>query len=112
MRMSCRPTASFTLSQASRVTFTITQNVPGRKAQKTCVAPTSHNRHEPSCQRTVTVATFTVLGHAGRNQLSFKTLLVHGRRLTPGHYFVTITTADPPGGAQAPPRRFAFTIVS
>jgi hypothetical protein len=105
-------TSSFTLSQASRVTFTITQNVPGRKSHKTCVAPTSHNRQEPSCQRTVTVTTFTVLGHAGRNHLSFKTLLVHGRPLTPGHYVVTITTADPPGGTPAPPRHFAFTIVN
>ncbi len=94
------------------MTFTITQNVPGRKAHKTCVAPTSHNRHEPSCQRTVKVATLTVLGHAGRNHLSFKTLLVHGRRLNPGHYFVTITTADRPAGTQAPPRHFAFTIVN
>ena len=57
------------------------------------------------------MATFTVLGHAGRNYLSLKTLFVHRRRLAPGHYFVTITTADPPGGTQAPPRHFAFTIV-
>jgi hypothetical protein len=90
----------------------LTQNRPGRKGHETCGAPTSHNRHEPSCQRTVTVATFTVLGHAGRNHLSLKALLVHGRRLTPGRYFVTITAADPPGGTQAPPRHFAFTIVN
>jgi hypothetical protein len=65
-----------------------------------------------SCQRTVTVTTFTVFGHAGRNHPSFKTLLVHGRPLTLGHSFVTITTADPPGGTPAPPRHFATSIVN
>jgi hypothetical protein len=33
-------------------------------------------------------------------------------RLAPGGYFVTVTTAGPRGGTQAPPRHFAFIIVN
>ena len=103
-------TSWFTLNQGARVTFTVTHRLAGRKVHGICVAPTVRNRHKPTCQRTVTVATFTESGHRGRNHLAVETLVVHGKKLAPGRYTLTITTTDPAGGKQSSPQRLTFTI--
>jgi len=100
---------SFKLNETSTVLFSFTQQVSGRKVHGRCVAPTTHNRHSPSCRRTVTVATLSFTGHAGTNTLAFAGGLSHNRKLKPGHYTLVITATS--GAARSKPLSLSFTIV-
>jgi hypothetical protein len=103
-------TFSFALNEQARVTFTFTQQLPGRKVRGKCVAPTKHNRHKPACKRIVTPGTLAFTGHPGTNKVFFDGRLSRSKRLKPGRYTLTITATNAVG-QHSRSQKLTFTIV-
>jgi hypothetical protein len=101
---------SFSLSEASRVNFSVERPVAGRKVNGTCVRPKRSNRGKRSCTRWVTVrGSFGVTGAAGENAFTFRGR-VGGKSLKPGSYRLTGQATDSAGNASLLRRR-GFEIV-
>jgi hypothetical protein len=87
---------TYTLSEASTVSFKVTRKAAGRKVGKRCVKPTKKNAGKRKCKRTVTVGRFSRASSQGANSFHF-TGRVHGRRLKPGAYRLVGTAKDSSG---------------
>lgn len=103
-------TFSFSLNESATVLLEFTQTTGGRKAGKSCVAPTRRNRHSPTCKRTVTVGTLSFTGHTGTNKVRFDGRLSRTRKLQPGRYTLVVTATNASRQASAA-QRLTFTIV-
>jgi hypothetical protein len=101
---------SFSLSEASRVKFTVTRKARGRKVSGKCKAKTKANAKKRTCTRYVKVAgSFTVAGKAGRNSFVFRGR-VGGKSLAPAKYRLSGRATDSSRNASVI-RQKAFTIV-
>jgi hypothetical protein len=101
---------SFSLSEASRVNFSVERPVAGRKVNGTCEKPKRSNRGKRPCTRWVTVrGSFGVTGAAGENAFTFRGR-VGGKSLKPGSYRLTGQATDSAGNASLLRRR-GFEIV-
>jgi hypothetical protein len=86
--------ASYSLSEASTVSFQLAKKLPGRKAGGKCVAQTKKNKSKPRCSRFKNVGgAFAGGGSQGANQVT----IPGGKRLGPGTYRLTMTATDPAG---------------
>ena len=104
-------TFSFALNVRSNVSFAFTQQLPGRKVNGRCVAPTKNNGRKPACRRTVTQGTLRFTGRTGMNKVSFEGRVSLHRKLKPGNYALVITATNSAGQRSAP-KKLTFTIVS
>jgi hypothetical protein len=100
----------YRLSEAARVTFTISRKTTGRRVGKSCRTATRKNRNRRRCSRYVTAGTFTKSARRGLNRTAF-TGRLRGRKLKPGSYRVSAVAKDKAGG-KSRPRSAAFKIVS
>jgi hypothetical protein len=87
-------TFSFALNEQATIVFTFSHRLPGRKVRSKCVAKTKKDRRRPACQRTVTVGTLSLIGHAGENKLVFQGSLSRTKKLRPGTYTLIITATN------------------
>jgi hypothetical protein len=87
-------TVSYTLSEASTVSFQLAKKLPGRRVGGRCVAQTAKNRAHKRCARFRPIgASFKGPGAAGADQVT----LPGGRKLGPGAYRLTMTVTDVAG---------------
>lgn len=92
------------------MSFAFTQQVPGRKVGRKCVAQTKKNRHKHACKQTVTAATLSFTGHTGTNKVVFQGRVSRSKKLTPERYTLIITATNAAGQKSAP-QTLGFTIV-
>jgi hypothetical protein len=85
-----------TLSETARITITVSRVGAGRKRGKTCIAAHGTVPRSKRCDRLAKVATLTLSGRKGANQLTF-TGRVKGRKLTAGRYRASFVARDPAG---------------
>ncbi len=102
---------AYTLNEPAQVRFVFTEQVPGRRSGRSCVAPNRRNRGHRGCLRTVTLGSQVSWGGSGTNRSAFRGVLANGHRLPPGRYTVTISATTPSTGVQSPPVRLRFTIL-
>jgi len=100
---------SFSLNQASAVTFRFTQTKTGHRVGRHCVAKRRTNARHKGCTRVATAGTLPFTGHSGTNQVAFQGRLSSSKRLKPGRYTLIIEATDAAG--RAAPARLTFTIV-
>jgi hypothetical protein len=87
---------SYTLSEGSTASLALTKATTGRKVNGKCVRTTKRNHKRRHCTRFVAVGrTITAPGAAGANSLTLPK--VHGRKLGPGRYRLTLTVTDAAG---------------
>jgi hypothetical protein len=94
----------FTLNEPASVTLSFTQPDAGRRVSGKCVRKTKHNKHKPSCS--LVLGTLKLSGKAGGNTIKF-TGKLHGHKLSPGTYTVSIAAA----GQTGKPLALKFTIL-
>lgn len=99
---------SFRLDQPATVEIAIQVRARGRRVGRTCRPDSRRLRRRPPCTRTVTLASLTRTGHAGRNKVAFSGRL-RGKALKSGRYQAAFTARDPGGTSTA--KTLAFTIV-
>jgi hypothetical protein len=102
-------TFSFALNEPAVVRFSFTQQAPGRKVHRKCVAQTKKNRHKPRCTRTTVAGSFTFTGHQGTNTVRFAGRISPAKKLKPGKYTLQITATAQ--GQRSAPQSLTFTIV-
>jgi 6-phosphogluconolactonase (cycloisomerase 2 family) len=96
---------SYSLNQATAVTFTVASQQPGREARRSCVKPTRKNRKARKCTRLIKLAgKITQSGKMGANRFTFIGK-IGGRRLGAGTYTLTLT----PSGGKAVNTTFRLT---
>jgi YVTN family beta-propeller protein len=100
---------SYRLSEAAKVTFTISRKASGRRVGKRCQRKTRKNRQRRKCVRVVKVGSFSKNARAGRNRTRFAGRL-RGRKLKPGAYRVTAVAKHSAGG-KSRPRSTSIKIV-
>jgi hypothetical protein len=100
-------TLGYHLSQAATTTFNVLRAVPGHQTHGSCVAGRP-SRHQRSCIRLVAIGSFARDDAAGDISARFSGR-VHGRKLSPGSYALTLTpeASGHSGGAV----KLAFQIV-
>jgi hypothetical protein len=103
-------TFAFTLSASANVSLTFMRALPGRRAGRSCVAPSHRNSTKPRCKRYVPAGSVAVPGHAGLDKVGFQGRLSRTKKLTPGSYTATVTARDS-HGAKALARSLSFTIL-
>jgi parallel beta-helix repeat protein len=97
------------LDQAATVRFTLRRKRPGRRAGRSCVAPTRRNRRARRCTRLVAVrGAYQRALPAGSRALRFRGRW-KGRRLAPGLYRLTAVPRQQ--GRVGRPRHADFRIV-
>ena len=101
---------TFTLNEQASVTFTFTQQLPGRRVRGKCLAPNRSNRRRRACKRTVTRGVLSFTGHPGRNTVSFQGNIIGAHRLPVGNYALFIV-ANNAAGQRSSAKRLRFTIV-
>ncbi len=85
---------TFTLSEASRVTFSVQRKTRGRKVGKRCRAKKRSNAKRKACTRWVKVkGSFTVAGKAGKNSFKFRGR-IRRKRLKRGSYRLSGQAVD------------------
>jgi hypothetical protein len=93
--------ATFSLSEASSVKFTVDRQTKGRKVGRRCKAITKGNRKKRACTRWTKVrGAFTVPGKTGSNSLRFRGR-IGGRKLKPGRYRLNSQATDKSGNKSA-----------
>ena len=101
---------SYTLSEASTVTFAIERKAKGREVAGTCKPKPKNDAGTKSCTRWVEVSgSFIVAGNPGNNGFTFLGR-AGGKALKPGGYRLSGTATDPANNASAPQLK-AFTII-
>jgi N-acetylneuraminic acid mutarotase len=97
---------------AATATFLIQRPTPGRKAHGRCAKPRRANRRHRHCTRWTTVGRFRHTDTAGPNSLRF-TGRVHGHKLAPGRYRLSVTARPANGTPSTPstPTIVGFRIV-
>jgi hypothetical protein len=102
-------TFRYTLSEASRVVFTIERKTTGRKVGKRCVRATSKNRRRPHCRLYLRAGRFAAIGAAGKNSHKFSGRI--GRKsLKPASYRARLVAIDAAGN-KSKPMLLSFRIV-
>ena len=100
----------FTLSEASRVKFTVQRKTRGRKVGKRCRVKKRSNARKKPCTRWAKVkGSFTVAGKAGRNSFKFRGR-IGGKSLKRGAYRLSGQAVDSAKNKSAF-RRKRFRIV-
>jgi hypothetical protein len=102
-------TIRFRLSTGSTVLFLITQNAPGRRGPRGCVAPKGRLKHAKHCTRTITLGHFSRSEPPGADRVAFSGRLRHGP-LKPGSYILTATPINA-AHVQGRSQSIAFKIV-
>jgi hypothetical protein len=102
-------TFSYRLSEAATVVIVISQQAPGRRKDKTCVAPRRSLAKARKCTRLITEGTLTRTSKAGVNRVAFSGR-IGSRALSPGVYQATLTATDEAKNTSTP-RTVVFTIV-
>jgi hypothetical protein len=101
---------SYTLSEASTVTFVIERKAKGRDVAGSCKPKPKNDAGTKSCTRWVKVnGSFILVGKPGMNGFTFSGR-AGGKSLQPGGYRLSGTATDPANNASAPQRK-AFTII-
>ena len=101
---------SVALSEAATVTFRVTRLMAGRRVGGRCVRPTTRNRSQPRCVRSVLQRGRIVRElAAGTTRLRYRGRLA-GRTLPPGRYRLLVRARDAAGNISSR-RRAAFWIV-
>jgi len=100
---------AYTVTEASRVVFTIQRKRPGRRVRGKCVKPTRKNRNRRRCTRHVLFGRFAQQAAAGANTKAWSGRLGR-KRLRPGRYRATLVATDQAGNASVP-KRLRFTVV-
>lgn len=101
---------SYILSEASRVTVSISRRESGARRGRTCVPRTRALRRAKRCTRDAAKGTLVRSSAAGANTLAFSGRL-GTRKLPPGAYRMTIVAADGAGNRSGP-TLLAFKIVN
>jgi hypothetical protein len=104
-------TFAYTLNEPAQVRFVFTEQVPGRRSGRSCVAQNRRNRRHAKCMRTIMLGTHLASAVAGMNRWAFRGVTPGGRKLAPGSYTVTLVATTPSTGVQSTPARLRFTIV-
>jgi hypothetical protein len=100
----------YSLSEASRVKFSVERRAAGRKVGRRCVRPRPSNRSRRKCTRWVKLrGTFSVNGKAGRNAFTFRGRL-RRRTLRRGTYRLGARATDGAGNRSSLKRK-GFRIV-
>jgi hypothetical protein len=87
---------SYRLSEAATVKFKLAKASTGRKVRGKCVRKTRRNANKPHCTRfSAFGAGFSGPGAVGNNSVAIPK--VHGRKLGPGRYKLTMTVTDAAG---------------
>lgn len=102
-------TVRYRLSEAARVTFTVTTLRAGRKHAGKCQKPSRANLRGRRCTRRVTIGLFTRSSGAGANNFRF-TGRIRRRKLAPGRYTLLAQAIDTAGRKSGRPTR-SFRIV-
>ncbi len=102
-------TVRYTLSEAARVTITITRQDSGRRKGKRCVKPTRKLRRAKRCTRTTRKGTLTRAGALGANAVAFSGRLGK-RKLAPGKYQMNLMATDTAGN-RSKITKLSFVIV-
>jgi uncharacterized delta-60 repeat protein len=85
---------TYTLNEAAKTTFTVTQSQAGVKSGKRCVAPPKkHKGKLKRCTRVVTLGSFSQNGKKGSNVVFF-TGRLRGHTLKPGTYTLNLVPAS------------------
>jgi uncharacterized delta-60 repeat protein len=101
---------TYTLTEPSRVRFTVQRRARGRKVGRRCVKQTKRNSKRRRCTRYVRVrGSFAHRGGAGTNSFKFSGRL-RGRKLRLGRYRLVAIAIDAAGN-RSPAKRRAFRIV-
>lgn len=96
---------AYTLSERATVTLKLERATSGRKVHRKCVAPTARNRRSPRCTRFATLLrSIRAPGKLGTDRLALPRL--HGRKLAPGVYRITLTARDAAGNATTITKQF------
>jgi hypothetical protein len=93
----------FTLSEAARVTITISQERTGRRVDGRCRAPSRRTRGARRCTRQVLVGRVRRDARAGANAVRFSGRVVP-HRLRPGRFRVVAVARDAAGNVSRPDR--------
>lgn len=95
-------------SQAATSTFTVLRLTSGRMQGHSCHKPSATNRHGRRCTLRVKVGAFTHADTASTNSARFSGR-VHGQKLPPGSYLLTVAARDAAGTSTVEGK--AFKIV-
>jgi hypothetical protein len=98
------------LNEQASVSFVFTPKIGRHKSKSRCVISTMKNRKKQSCRRTVIHSTFSVIGRAGTNNVSFQGRVSRSQKLKPGHYTLVIMATND-AGQRSRPHSLSFTIV-
>lgn len=97
-----------TLSEAARLTITISRRDAGRRAGKACRKPTRKLRRAKRCTRLTRIGAIAAAGRQGANAIAF-TNKVGKKRLKPGSYRASFVARDAAGNASAA-KAVTFTV--
>jgi hypothetical protein len=98
---------TYTLSEAATVKFKLAKASKGRKVKGKCVRKTRRNRHRRSCTRFSTLgAGWDGPGAVGKNTVAIPK--IHGRKLRPGRYRLTMTVTDAAGNSRTVNKSFTI----
>ncbi len=104
-------TFSFVLSEQATVALRFTQQAPGRRLKRRCVARyPRQKRTESACKLTVTLGTSSFSAHAGQNKIKFQGRITNLKRLKPGRYMLIISATNA-AHQRSKPETLTFTIV-
>ena len=110
-RRATRSVATVVLTRPARLTATVQQGRPGRRAGSSCVVPTRSNRRRPPCTRFVPIARRRVLA-PGAATVRFTVTASFGatRPLALGSYRLAVVAVDADGN-RVGPRTVGFRVV-
>jgi hypothetical protein len=98
---------SFQLNEAASVGLTFTEQPPGRKVGKQCLALSKSNQSRRRCTGIV-AGTLIFHARAGSNAVRFDGVLSRRDRLRPGRYSVSLTASA--SGTRSAPSILHFVI--
>jgi hypothetical protein len=106
-------TFRYTLSENSRVVFTIERKLKGRRVKKgkrrVCAKPTRKNRKKRKCTRYTRFGSFAKQSVAGKNTKKFSGR-IGKRKIKPGSYRATLVATDGAGN-KSKRKRLTFKVV-
>jgi hypothetical protein len=103
-------TFSFSLNERARATLRFSRLAPGVKLHGKCIHHAANTKQRPRCTQSHAAGTLTLAAHPGTNHVRFQGNLGPTRKLTPGHYTLTIAASDS-AHQTTTSRALAFTIV-
>ena len=97
-----------TLSEAARLTITISRRRAGRKQGTRCVKPSPKLRRAKQCVRLKRIGALTATGNAGANTIAFKNKIGR-KKLKPGSYQAVLVARDAAGNLSSA-KTVRFTV--